>query len=60
MSKYEQPLREYYESNETFILPAKQKENILKFIEVGIQDQCVSRTKTKWGIHVEDTPEHVM
>merc|ERR1712062_146484 len=60
MSKYETALRENYESNETFILPSKEKENILKFMEDGLQDQCVSRTRTKWGIPVENYPDHVM
>ncbi|MGN1080835.1 MAG: class I tRNA ligase family protein, partial [Acutalibacteraceae bacterium] len=61
LSKYQDRLVEYYESNPEFFAPESRKaEMINNFIKPGLQDLCVSRTSFKWGIPVEFDGKHVV
>lgn len=61
LSKYQDRLVEYYESNPDFFLPASRKaEMVNNFIKPGLADLCVSRTSFKWGIPVEFDDKHVI
>ena len=62
MSNYADRLLKHIEDNPDFIQPeARKKEMINNFLKVegGLQDLCVTRTNTKWGVHTFD-PEHVI
>jgi len=60
LSKYQQPLLDFYAANPEFLQPAFRLNEIKTFIEAGLQDLSVSRTSFPWGIPVPDDPRHVM
>ena len=61
LSKYQDRLEKYFESNPDFILPvSRRNEMINNFIKPGLQDLCVSRTSIKWGIPVSFDDKHVV
>ena len=62
MSKYSDRLIKHIEDNPEFIQPeSRKKEMVNNFLKVegGLQDLCVTRTNTKWGVHTFD-PNHVI
>jgi len=60
LSKYEQKLLEYIQENPDFIQPASRRNEMVRFIENGLEDLCVSRTTFNWGIKVPFDPKHVV
>jgi methionyl-tRNA synthetase len=60
LSKYQQPLLDFYNAHPDFLQPAFRLNEIKTFIESGLQDLSVSRTSFQWGIPVPDDPKHVM
>jgi len=60
LSKYQQPLLDFYAANPDFLQPAFRLNEIRTFIEAGLQDLSISRTSFSWGIPVPDDPKHVM
>ena len=62
MSKYADRLIKHIEENPEFIQPeSRKKEMVNNFLKVegGLQDLCVTRTNTKWGVHTFDE-KHVI
>lgn len=59
-SKYAQRLLDHYAANPHFIQPETRKNEMIAFINQGLQDTCVSRTSVKWGIPVPFDPKHTM
>ncbi len=61
LSKYQDRLLEFIESNPEFIQPVSRKnEMINNFIKPGLADLCVSRTTFNWGIPVTFDDKHVV
>jgi methionyl-tRNA synthetase len=60
LSKYQQPLLDFYKTHPDFLQPAFRANEITTFIEAGLQDLSISRTSFQWGIPVPDDPKHVM
>jgi methionyl-tRNA synthetase len=60
LSKYQQPLLDFYTANPDFLQPAFRLNEIRAFVEGGLQDLSISRTSFQWGIPVPDDPKHVM
>lgn len=60
LSKYQQPLLDFYAANPDFIRPESRRNEILRFVEGGLTDLSVSRTSFDWGVPVPDSPGHVM
>jgi len=60
LSKYQQPLLDFYAANPDFLQPAFRLNEVRAFVESGLQDLSVSRTSFHWGIPVPDDPKHVM
>lgn len=61
LSKYQQPLLDYYASNPNFILPlARKNEMINSFFKDGLEDLSVSRTSFDWGIKVPFDEKHII
>ena len=60
LSKYQQPLIDHIIANSDFIQPESRRNEILRFIEGGLNDLSVSRTSFDWGVKVPDSPNHVM
>src|SRR5688572_12854905 len=60
LSKYQQPLLDFYKAHPTFVQPDFRFNEVKAFVEAGLQDLSVSRTSFHWGIPVPDDPQHVM
>jgi len=60
LSKYEKPLLEYYKNNPGFLSPAYRANEILRFVEGGLKDISVSRTRVAWGIQISSDPAHTI
>ena len=60
LSKYQQPLLNFYKENPRFILPLPRFNEIIRFVEGGLKDHSISRLKLKWGIPVPEDPQHVI
>ena len=60
LSKWQQPLLDFYEKNPDFILPASRRNEVLSFVKGGLKDLSISRTTFKWGIPVPGDEKHVM
>lgn len=60
ISKYADQVLEYIKSNPDFIQPVSRRNEMIAFIEQGMEDLCISRTSFSWGIPVPDDPKHVI
>ena len=49
-----------YSSNPNFISPASKRNEVIKFVESGLNDLSVSRTSFKWGIKTPTDESHIM
>ncbi len=59
-SNYADKLLELYKTNPEFIQPETRKNEMIAFINQGLQDTCVSRTSVKWGIPVSFDTDHTV
>ena len=61
-SKYQEPLLKFYRENPQFVIPDFRFNEIIKFVERGLEDFSISRLKSKmpWGVEVPGDSEHVM
>jgi methionyl-tRNA synthetase len=50
LSKYQQPLRDFYAANPSFIEPDVRRNEILRLVDAGLEDISVSRAGQSWGI----------
>ncbi len=60
LSKWQQPLLDFYDANPDFIGPDTRRNEVVSFVEGGLKDLSISRTSFKWGIPVPDDPDHIM
>ena len=60
LSKWQQPLLDFYDANPDFIGPDTRRNEVVSFVSGGLNDLSVSRTSFKWGIPVPDDPDHIM
>lgn len=60
LSKYEEPLLEYFKENTDAIGPEGRRNEVLSFIKGGLKDLSVSRTTFSWGIPVPGDEKHIM
>lgn len=61
-SAFQDKLLEFYKANPTFVIPEFRFNEIISFVENGLQDFSISRLKSKmpWGIPVPNDDEQVM
>ncbi len=59
-SKYQERLQAYIKDNPSFVQPDFRRNEVVSFLESGVQDISVSRTTFKWGIPVPFDPGHVI
>ena len=52
ISKYADRLLKYIEENPDFIQPVSRRNEMINFINQGMEDLCISRTSFDWGIPV--------
>ena len=60
LKKYSDKLLKFINDNPSFIIPETRKNEVVSFIESGLEDLCVSRTTFKWGVPVVSNPKHVI
>ncbi|HKM29242.1 MAG TPA: methionine--tRNA ligase, partial [Bacilli bacterium] len=60
LKKYSSRLLKHINDNPDFIQPESRRNEVVSFIEQGLEDLCVSRTSFKWGIPVLSNPKHVV
>lgn len=62
LSRYRDALLAHYENNPRFIVPEERFREIYAFVEGGLEDISISRSKDKlvWGIEVPNDPGQVM
>ncbi len=60
LSAFQAPLLEHYRKHPEFVTPPARRNEVLSFLEAGLEDLSVSRTSFTWGIPVPDDPAHVM
>ncbi len=60
LKKYEKRLIEHINNNPNFILPLARRNEILSFLEGGLENLSVTRTSLEWGIPTIDDPKHVI
>jgi len=60
LSAYQERLLAHYRDNPDFILPPERRNEVVSFVESGLQDLSISRTTLNWGIPVPGNPKHVM
>ena len=60
LSKWQDKLLELYKSNRDFIMPKTRYNEVVKFVEGGLNDLSISRNSFSWGINVPDDEEHII
>lgn len=63
LSRYAEPLRKLIETDALHVQPAKRKREVLEFIDCGLHDFSVSRSRERahgWGIPVPGDPDQVL
>ncbi len=60
LKKYSDQLLKFINDNPGFIQPETRRNEVVSFIESGLEDLCVSRTSFDWGIKVPSNPKHVV
>jgi len=63
LSAYEEKLLAWYNDNPNCILPKSKRNEVIRFVEGGLEDLSITRTSFDWGVklpnHLND-PKHVM
>lgn len=59
LSKFEQPLLDWYAANPDCVQPEGKRNEALGLIRKGLEDVSVSRTSLEWGVPVPWDPGHV-
>ena len=60
LSKYQQPLLDFYAAHPEFMRPESRKNETIRFVEGGLKDLSISRTSFDWGVRVPGSDNHVM
>ncbi len=59
LSRFEQPLLDWYEANPDAVRPESKRNEALGFIRQGLQDISITRTSLRWGVRVPWDERHV-
>jgi len=63
LSAYEDKLLDWYKNNPDCILPRSKRNEVIRFVEGGLQDLSITRTSFDWGVKLPkeiNDPDHVM
>ncbi|PSO50843.1 MAG: methionine--tRNA ligase [Cyanobacteria bacterium SW_9_44_58] len=60
LSNYQSQLETLYENHPEFIQPETRRNEVLNFIQQGLQDFSISRVNLDWGIEVPTDPKHTI
>jgi len=59
LSSFEKKLLEHYAKHPEFIQPETRRNEVISFVEGGLRDLSISRTRFRWGIPYPDDEKHV-
>jgi len=59
LSSFQEPLERLFAERPDFVLPRQRYNEALAFIQGGLNDISLSRSKLTWGVQVPWDPEHV-
>jgi len=63
LSKYQEKLLQWYKENPECILPKSKRNEVIRFVEGGLEDLSITRTSFDWGVKLPkefNDPKHVM
>ncbi len=60
LSKYADRLLDLFKNNPDFLQPDARRNEMIAFIEQGLEDLCISRSSFDWGIPVPIDEKHVI
>jgi methionyl-tRNA synthetase len=63
LSAYEDKLLDWYKNNPDCILPKSKRNEVIRFVESGLNDLSITRTSFDWGVKLPkefNDPKHVM
>ena len=60
LSKWGPELLKYFKKNPNFILPKSRMNEVVSFVENGLNDLSISRTSFTWGIKVPNNSNHII
>ncbi|MXV77422.1 methionine--tRNA ligase [Candidatus Poribacteria bacterium] len=60
LSKYADRLLAHFNENPDFVYPETRRNELLSFLESGLQDISISRASLSWGIPFPFDPEHII
>ena len=52
LSKYQDRLLQWYKENPNCIIPSHKKNEVIRFVEQGLQDLSITRVSFEWGIKI--------
>ena len=60
LSKYQKQLQAFYEERPKFIQPESRRNEVLSFVNQGLQDFSISRINVDWGFPLPINPSHTI
>jgi len=60
LSKYQTQLQTLYKSQPDFIQPESRRNEVLNFVNQGLQDFSISRVNVEWGFPIPVDPQHTI
>ncbi len=63
LSKYQERLLAWYKENEKCIIPKTRRNEVIRFVEAGLEDLSITRTSFDWGVKLPknvNDPKHVI
>jgi methionyl-tRNA synthetase len=60
LSKYQQPLENFYGERPDFIQPESRRNEVLSFVSQGLKDFSISRLNLDWGFPMTVDPKHTI
>ncbi len=60
LSAYQEPLLEWYRSHPESVQPVGRKNEVISFVEGGLNDLSVSRASVSWGVPWPEDADHVV
>lgn len=60
LSKWQQPLLDFFESHKDFVRPQSKFNEVISFVKSGLKDLSISRSSFSWGIKVPNDNEHII
>jgi methionyl-tRNA synthetase len=60
LSKYQSQLENLYAERPDFIQPETRRNEVLSFVQRGLQDFSISRVNLDWGFPVPNDPDHTL